>query len=129
VIQELLSHDASIGMVVSYAEKAHRPGSHSDDFYESIGKVRVKLSERFSQPMLKSKLYAFGLKISEHRSSMLQDAEAGRKTEIRDFNGWVIDMAHFLGTDLDVSIHRDLIGLVERCEVLDKTHLARFLLK
>jgi 2-dehydropantoate 2-reductase len=59
---------------------------------------------------------------------MLQDAEAGRETEIRDFNGWVVDMADFLGTDLDVSIHRGLIELVERGETLDKEELARRLL-
>jgi 2-dehydropantoate 2-reductase len=59
---------------------------------------------------------------------MLQDIEAGRKTEIRDFNGWIVDMACFLGTDLDVSVHRGLIGLVERCESLDKMELGRALL-
>lgn len=128
VIQSLINHDASLHVITSYAEQIHQFGSGSDNFHENLAKIRIKLTQRFSQPILKCKLYAFGLKIGEHRSSMLQDAEAGRKTEIRDFNGWVVDMAHFLGTDLDVSIHRDLIGLIERCEILDKEELARRLL-
>jgi 2-dehydropantoate 2-reductase len=56
---------------------------------------------------------------------MLQDVEAGRKTEIRDFNGWVVDMASFLGTGLDVSVHQNLIVLIERGEILNKEELAR----
>ncbi|KAJ3549348.1 hypothetical protein NM208_g543 [Fusarium decemcellulare] len=128
VIQGLINHDASLDIITSYAEQTRQFGSGGNDFHKTLSKVRMKLSERFSQPVLKAKLYTFGLKISEHRSSMLQDAEAGRKTEVRDFNGWFVDMAHFLGTGLDVSIHRDLIGLIERCEILDKEELARRLL-
>ncbi|EXA33628.1 hypothetical protein FOQG_15706 [Fusarium oxysporum f. sp. raphani 54005] len=127
VIQGLIDHDTSRSVITSYAEQIlrHGPGCN---LQQSDSKVRKKLIERFSQPILKSKLYAFGLKIFEHRSSMLQDIEAGRKTEIRDFNGWIVDMACFLGTDLDVSVHRGLIGLVERCESLDKVELGRALL-
>ncbi|KAF4341221.1 2-dehydropantoate 2-reductase [Fusarium beomiforme] len=124
VIQELIDHNASVSVVTSYAEQLYRGGN----WHDHVAKVRKKLTERFSQPVLKSKLYAFGLKIFEHRSSMLQDLEAGRKTEIRDFNGWVVDMASFLDTDLDVSVHRGLIALIERCEVLCKEDLGRILL-
>jgi 2-dehydropantoate 2-reductase len=127
VIQGLIDHDTSRSVITSYTEQILRlaPGSHD---LRSISKVRKKLLERFSQPILKSKLYAFGLKIFEHRSSMLQDVEAGRRTEIRDFNGWIVDMACFLGTDLDVSVHEGLIGLIERRESLDKVQLGRVLL-
>ncbi|KAJ9418900.1 ketopantoate reductase PanE/ApbA C terminal-domain-containing protein [Fusarium oxysporum] len=123
----LIDHDTSRSVITSYAEQILRHGPDCN-LQQSDSKVRKKLIERFSQPILKSKLYAFGLKIFEHRSSMLQDIEAGRKTEIRDFNGWIVDMACFLGTDLDVSVHRGLIGLVERCESLDKVELGRALL-
>jgi 2-dehydropantoate 2-reductase len=123
VIQGLIEHDTSHSVITSYAEQTSRLGTSS-----SVPKVRRKLMERFSQPILKAKLYAFGLRIFEHRSSMLQDLEAGRKTEIRDFNGWIVDMAYFLGTDLDVGVHRGLIGLIERCESLDKVELGRALL-
>ncbi|KAH7158333.1 ketoisovalerate reductase [Fusarium sp. MPI-SDFR-AT-0072] len=127
VIQGLIDHDTSRSVITSYAEQILQRGPDCN-VHESVPKVRRKLMERFSQPILKSKLYAFGLKIFEHRSSMLQDMEAGRKTEIRDFNGWIVDMACFLGTDLDVSVHGGLIGLVERCESLDKVELGRALL-
>lgn len=128
VIQGLVNHDSSIDVITCYATQHHQFVPGSDDLLQSLAKVRVSLTERFSQPVLRSKLYAFGRKISEHRSSMLQDAEAGRETEIRDFNGWVVDMADFLGTGLDVSVHRGLIELVERGETLDKEKLARTLL-
>ncbi|KAJ4159685.1 2-dehydropantoate 2-reductase (Ketopantoate reductase) (KPA reductase) (KPR) [Fusarium oxysporum] len=127
VIQGLIDHDTSRSVITSYAEQILRHGPDCN-LQQSDSMVRKKLIERFSQPILKSKLYAFGLKIFEHRSSMLQDIEAGRKTEIRDFNGWIVDMACFLDTDLDVSVHRGLIGLVERCESLDKVELGRALL-
>ncbi|KAH7196234.1 ketoisovalerate reductase [Fusarium oxysporum] len=128
VIQGLINHDASLDIVSSYAEQTHQDETGCEDFHQSVAKIRMKLTERFSQPVLKSKLYAFGRKITEHRSSMLQDAEAGKQTEIRDFNGWVVDMADFLGTGLDVSIHQGLIKLIEQGQILDKEELARKLL-
>ncbi|KAF4947795.1 hypothetical protein FGADI_10128 [Fusarium gaditjirri] len=124
VIQGLIDHDTSLSVITSFAEHT----GQGCNLPQSVPKVRKKVLERFSQPILKSKLYAFGLKIFEHRSSMLQDIEAGRKTEIRDFNGWIVDMACFLGTDLDVSVHRGLVRLVECCESLDKVELGRALL-
>ncbi|KAF5550002.1 2-dehydropantoate 2-reductase [Fusarium mexicanum] len=124
VIQGLIDHDTSHGVITSYAEQT-RSGYNLP---QSVSKVRKRLVERFSKPILKAKLYTFGLKIFEHRSSMLQDTEAGRKTEIRDFNGWIVDMACFLGTELDVSVHKGLIQLVERCQSLDKLELGRALL-
>ncbi len=131
VIQALINHDASLDTVSSYAEMVQRPapGSSSAGFWENfVVHVRRKLTVRFSQPMLKAKLYAFGRKAGEHRSSMLQDAEAGKKTEIRDINGWLLDMADFLGTGLDVSVHRGVVELVEAGEIVDRAQLARRLL-
>ncbi|KAM0266169.1 hypothetical protein ACHAPA_007169 [Fusarium lateritium] len=122
VIQGLINHDASVDIITSYAEHLHQTEPSSDP---SLVAVRMKLTERFSQPTLRAKLFAFGRKIYEHRSSMLQDVEAGRKTEIRDFNGWVVDMASFLGTGLNVSVHQSLIVLIERGEILNKDELAR----
>lgn len=37
---------------------------------------------------------------SEHRSSMLQDVEAGRKTEIEDVNGAVVELGREAGVDV-----------------------------
>lgn len=128
VIQALINHDTSLDIISSYAETVQRLLPDNENYYQNFDNLRRKLTVRFSQPILKAKLYAFGLKISEHRSSMLQDTEAGRATEIQDFNGWIIEMAGFLGTNLDVSIHRGLIQLIEDCEVLNKEQLASRLL-
>ncbi|CEI39866.1 hypothetical protein FVEN_g2144 [Fusarium venenatum] len=124
VIQELIYHDSSLDMVISYVRESQPHITSKQHFYKSFKNTRHKIAQRFSQPMLKSNLFVFGRKISEHRSSMLQDIEAGRKTEIRDFNGWIIDMARFLNTGLDVSIHSGLITLIERKEVFIKDELA-----
>lgn len=60
--------------------------------------ARHRLEERFSFAALRSILWEFGLKVGENRSSMFQDVTAGRTTEIRDLNGWIVDMAKFLDT-------------------------------
>ncbi|GKU22850.1 unnamed protein product [Fusarium langsethiae] len=124
VIQGLIYHDSSLDMIISYVRESQPQITSKQQFYKSFKSIRDKIAQRFSQPMLKANLFSFGRKISEHRSSMLQDIEAGRKTEIRDFNGWIIDMARFLDTGLDISIHSGLITLVERKEILNKDELA-----
>ncbi|CEJ80095.1 hypothetical protein VHEMI00300 [[Torrubiella] hemipterigena] len=127
VIQRLINHDISRDIVASYTEQQYGAGIDGN-LHEALAKVRIKLTQRFSPPVLKAKLYVFGRKLDAHRSSMLQDAEAGRKTEVRDFNGWIVDMAHFLDPDLDVSVHQGLIELIESGQALDKEELAKRLL-
>ncbi|OAR02190.1 hypothetical protein LLEC1_03411 [Akanthomyces lecanii] len=129
VIQALINHDASLDMVTSYAETVQRLIPGTDEYCKNFLNARRKLTVRFSQPILKAKVYAFGRKIGEHRSSMLQDVEAGRRTEIQDLNGWIVDMADFLGMGLDVSVHRGLVALIEGGRVLGKRELARELLQ
>ncbi|KGQ11755.1 putative lactate 2-monooxygenase PB1A11.03 [Beauveria bassiana D1-5] len=63
VIQALINHDANIDMMTSYAETVHRLVPGSDDYGRKFANIRRKLTVRFSQPILKAKLYAFGLKI------------------------------------------------------------------
>ncbi|KAG6039996.1 hypothetical protein E4U41_001718 [Claviceps citrina] len=127
VLQALINHESSTGMLLSYhARHCRQPGClirrHAQ--VPTLADTRAELIERFSPPSLKMKLYAFGSKVAENRSSMLQDVEAGKKTEIRDLNGWIVDMAAFLDAGLDVSVHRGLIDLVENVEILDKQGLA-----
>ncbi|KAG6005762.1 hypothetical protein E4U21_007713 [Claviceps maximensis] len=128
VLQALINHDTSTDMLVSYAQQFLQSGEshHCDDEVKStLIRIRSELMERFSLPNLKSKLYAFGKKVGENRSSMLQDVEAGKSTEIRDFNGWIADMATFLDTRLDVTAHRGLVDLIENHEILGKEELAK----
>ncbi|KAG5932351.1 hypothetical protein E4U53_001377 [Claviceps sorghi] len=136
VLQALINHHTSTDMLISYAQQALQSGAnqhchaHETSTKRTLIQIRSELTESFSPASLKSKLYALGEKVGENRSSMLQDVEAGRMTEIRDINGWIVDMAAFLDLDpsLDVTVHRGLIDLVERSEVLDKGELAKRLL-
>lgn len=86
------------------------------------------LLERFSVSSLRVMLYRVGELVSANKSSMFQDVEAGKQTEIREFNGWLIETAEFLDQSLDVSAHATLIDLVEGGVRLDKAELARRLL-
>lgn len=59
---------------------------------------------------------------------MVYAVDRGKPTEIRDFNGWLVDMAAFLDQRLDVSTHRTLIELVEGNVILNQAELANRLL-
>ncbi|KAH7308176.1 ketopantoate reductase PanE/ApbA C terminal-domain-containing protein [Stachybotrys elegans] len=76
--------------------------------------VRESLWARFTVEQLRDMLYAVGYKVRDNTSSMLQDVNAGRSTEIRDFNGWLVETAAFVDPQLGVSANRKLIDLVER---------------
>ncbi|OAA38383.1 ketoisovalerate reductase [Metarhizium rileyi] len=123
VLRALVEHESSAHILASYANKTQ--SSEPDTPLENVNELRKDLMERFSLPYLKTKLYTFGRQVAENRSSMLQDVEAGKPTEIRDFNGWLVDMATFLDRRLDVSSHRTLIKLVESSLVLDRAELAK----
>ncbi|PHH68467.1 hypothetical protein CDD83_6085 [Cordyceps sp. RAO-2017] len=75
-------------------------------------------------------MHAFGARVAANSSSMLQDVRAGRPTEVRDFNGWLVDTAAFLDPAgrLDTSAHQAIVRLVEAGEPLTEADLARHLL-
>lgn len=102
--------------------------SLNTDCSRSLETARQKLIDRFAVKPLRDMLWGVGYKVKENTSSMLQDVRAGKKTEIRDFNGWIVDMAHFLDPNLDVSSHEKLIDLVEDAKVLDPAQLGEALL-
>jgi len=81
------------------------------------------LLRRFSFPTLRAMLYRVGDKVRDNTSSMLQDVRAGKQTEVREFNGWLLETATLLGGDLDVGTHETLVGLVEAGVVLEKSRL------
>lgn len=97
----------------------------------SIPALRAELTARFAQPRLRDMLHRGGLRVKDNKSSMLQDVEAGKPTtEIRDFNGWLVDMAAYLGdATIDVSVHKKVIDLVERRVVMNEEQLAEHFLK
>lgn len=92
----------------------------------SVAALRVELTARFAQPRLRDMLHRAGLRVKDNKSSMLQDVEVGKPTtEIRDFNGWLVDMAAYLGDGtIDVGVHEKVIDLVERRVVMDEKQLA-----
>ncbi|KAK3937624.1 ketopantoate reductase PanE/ApbA C terminal-domain-containing protein [Diplogelasinospora grovesii] len=76
---------------------------------------KKKLLERFSAPSLKAMLLSVAEKVKDNTSSMLQDVLAGKEeqTEIREFNGWLVDMARYLGlAEEEVKHHKIVVDMV-----------------
>ncbi|GAO18228.1 uncharacterized protein UV8b_06274 [Ustilaginoidea virens] len=131
VFQMLINHPSSAPVLATYAHQAQEPFAEDNQPDPDPGKVaslQRELTMEFSPESLKRKLYSFGEKVGQNRSSMLQDVEAAKITEIRDLNGWIVDMASTLDGRLDVTAHQVLIQLVEKSLVLDKAELASRLL-
>ncbi|KAG8165900.1 hypothetical protein KVR01_004452 [Diaporthe batatas] len=87
------------------------------------------LLHRFSATRLRELLHQIGEKVKHNRSSMLQDTEAGKQTEIGEFNGWLVETAEMLGQGLDVSSHKIVIDLVRKRVRLDKDQLGTHVLR
>ncbi|KAI2612587.1 6-phosphogluconate dehydrogenase C-terminal domain-like protein [Hypoxylon fragiforme] len=85
--------------------------------------TREELLERFAFARLKTMVYAVGEKVKENTSSMLQDVRAGKKTEVEDFNGWLVETARFLGDVRGLPAHEKLISLVVGEAVLTRREL------
>lgn len=128
VLHKLIDHEDSYTMLVSYARHTMPVETVDSSSSASVEIVRTQLLGKFSPTQLKNKLYSYGAKVGENRSSMLQDVEAGKKTEIRDFNGWLVDMAAFLDKTLDCSTHKALVDLVESGVILTPEQLGKRLL-
>lgn len=86
------------------------------------------LIRRLSAPTLREMLWRIGAKVRFNKSSMFQDVEAGKQTEIREFNGWLVETAELLDKCLDVRGHKLLIELVEQGTRLSKAGLGSRLL-
>lgn len=84
------------------------------------------LEERFSFPALRKLVYNVGYKVWDNDTSMLQDVRAGRPTEIRDFNGWIVETAQYLDENLDVTNNQTMIRLVENSTVLERHQLGKY---
>lgn len=82
---------------------------------------------RLAAPTLRDMLWRVSEKVKFNKSSMFQDVQAGKQTEIREFNGWLVETAELLDQGLDVSTHKLVIELVERGTRLDKAELGCYL--
>jgi 2-dehydropantoate 2-reductase len=133
----LINHPSTADILLSDSDKESIGDSPS---HAALQAARRRLTERFSFTALRPILWEFGIKVGENNSSMFQDVTEGKSTEIRDLNGWVVDMARFLESSsssssssttskgLDVSAHETLIELVEQGKVLRPEQLAEAVL-
>lgn len=117
VLQALVRDDSSGDMLLG-AENPPVP-----DVQQTLAARRTELLDRFSAPRLGAMLRSVAEKVKENRSSMLQDVTAGKHTEVKEFNGWLVDTAAYLGGGLDVASHKTVIGLVEEGVILDESQL------
>ncbi|KAF7546089.1 hypothetical protein G7Z17_g8680 [Cylindrodendrum hubeiense] len=116
VLQLLVSHESSAEIIRAV------PAAQGTEIPLDVSPQGLR--DRFSQPRLKEMVYQVGRKVGENTSSMLQDVRAGRSTEIRDFNGWLVETAAFLDPSLDVAGHGTLVELVEAGTTLRVDQLA-----
>ncbi|UNI16328.1 2-dehydropantoate 2-reductase (Ketopantoate reductase) (KPA reductase) (KPR) [Purpureocillium takamizusanense] len=135
VLQALVGHPSTAAILL----RPQLPGSGSgsgagagsqgrDDSSSSSPDLegqRGALRARFSHARLRDFLYDYGSRVGDNTSSMLQDVRAGKPTEIRDFNGWIVDMADFLGLSDAVPTHRALVDLVEVAAALTEDELVQ----
>ncbi|QPC77020.1 hypothetical protein HYE68_007772 [Fusarium pseudograminearum] len=117
VLQLLVAHESSAEII---GQQERRLPAEPE---ANIDLSPKSLHQRFSHPQLKDMIYQVGHKVRDNTSSMLQDVRAGRSTEIRDFNGWLVEMAAFLDPELDVTCHGTLVELVEAGRTLDVDQL------
>ncbi|KAJ4133659.1 2-dehydropantoate 2-reductase (Ketopantoate reductase) (KPA reductase) (KPR) [Fusarium equiseti] len=120
VLQLLVAHDSSAEILGRQEKQLPSEPEPTIDLSPK------SLHERFSHSQLKNMIYQVGHKVRDNTSSMLQDVRAGRSTEIRDFNGWLVEMAAFLDPELDVTCHGKLVELVEAGRTLDVDQLGDY---
>lgn len=100
----------------------------SREILEDSDKPMDDLIRRLSASTLRDMLWRVGKKVKFNKSSMFQDVEAGKQTEIKEFNGWLVETAELLDYGLDVRSHKILIELVQRGARLDKAEVGSRLL-
>lgn len=128
-VMDLMLASSSRILQALVADKNNERTLETDSKGRSVAEIREELTARFDQQRLRDMLHRGGIRVKDNKSSMLQDVEAGKPTtEIRDFNGWLVDMAAYLGGRIDVSVHEKVIDLVERRVVMNEQQLAEHFL-
>ncbi|KAI1094490.1 6-phosphogluconate dehydrogenase C-terminal domain-like protein [Rostrohypoxylon terebratum] len=123
-LRELVKDESTDGVLLS--REGVEETSKSDE--ARLKDMRTELVERFSFSKLRTMLYDVGEKVAENTSSMLQDVRAGKKTEIEDFNGWLVETARYLGDEDGLPAHEKLIALVMSGKTLSRDELVRHFL-
>lgn len=78
----------------------------------TLGPLDVPTTERFSPSRLRAMVERVCEATAGNRSSMLQDVEAGRGTEVRYINGWIVRKGREMG--MGVEVDEMVLGMVER---------------
>ncbi|OAA61909.1 Ketopantoate reductase ApbA/PanE [Niveomyces insectorum RCEF 264] len=123
VMQHLALYDTSSRAILGEAPDAAAADG-------SAGSGCQAFLDRLSFTQLRAMVYRVGAVVKDNTSSMLQDVRAGKPTEVREFNGWIVDTAAYVeslgtanGKPLDVRAHQTLIDLVEAGAILQKEQL------
>lgn len=121
IIDRLLKEASTV--LIGLAQEEAKDGGVLSDVDAS------EIVERLSFERLRAMVYRVGGVVRDNTSSMLQDVNAGKGTEVREFNGWVVDMARYLDGlpgstgKIDVSTHQMMVELVEGGQHLSKEQL------
>ncbi|KOS16754.1 putative 2-dehydropantoate 2-reductase [Escovopsis weberi] len=136
-VYQALFHSDSAACVLDPALQPALWTKERSTEHKTLASIRADLTARFSPTGLRDHVHLLTIIAKDNSSSMFQDARAGKPTEIRDFNGWIVETASLLEKEaqeagarltLDVSANRRLIDLVEAREVLNASELASRLL-
>lgn len=115
VLKTLALDDSSVGILA---------GTGCSGSTENVVLNRQALADRFSFARLRAMLRQVGEKVKDNTSSMLQDVTSGKQTEIKEFNGWFVDTAEYLG--IQVTNHRIICDMVEKGLIVDQDTLGRY---
>lgn len=120
VMGRLVQEASSVLVALANEESTRDIYAAEEGEYQGVIEERIRAhKDRFSSFALEKMLNTVGEKVKENRSSMLQDVEAGRSTEIREFNGWLVETAAMLRRRtgeklLKMDTHKKMIELVEQ---------------
>jgi len=108
---ELLQNEHSRGLIIELADET----------------LRVYAAGNGYRPAENGRHYVEGTPVpvviprsASHRSSMVQDLEAGRRTEIDHLNGAIVRMGRDAG--IDTPFHRSIVALIHAREQLPSHH-------
>lgn len=91
----------------------------------TLGTLDAETAERFSVTRLGEMVERVCVATKGNRSSMLQDVEAGRGTEVGYINGWIVKRGRELG--VGVGVNGRVWGMVEGGEVVKMEEVGEML--
>jgi 2-dehydropantoate 2-reductase len=89
--------------------------------------VGEEVKRRFSPEVLEMVVLRMTAQTAQNKSSMFQDVDAERETEVRYINGWFVAKGREFG--LDVDTHRTLMELVEQRAIVKMEDIGGVFLK